>query len=123
MGGQIMWSYVEQMYRGQGSGGTVVTIEEGAMQLALKRAGKGTFEVDWWLETLRQVLEHWGIQHKKWTDPATQVPRLHFSLSATHTQEEEPARAQTPESKIQTRPLPGPLSTRLLTNEQTKDRE
>src|SRR5438105_3020251 len=78
MAQQIMWSYTDRLYRGQAGDGTVVTVTEEAMDVALKKAGKGVFESDWWTETLTVVLEHWGIYGKRWADPATAMPRLHF---------------------------------------------
>ena len=77
----MMWSAWEGLYRGQASNGTVITVDEDAMNVALKQAGKGIFETDWWTETLTRILDHWGIYSKRWTDEITGVPRLHFHLS------------------------------------------
>src|SRR4051794_24149666 len=81
MAQQLMWSQIESLYRGQGTNGTVVTVELDAMDLAQKRAGKSVFDTDWWVETLKQVLDHWGIYSQRWTDAATRMPRVHFSIT------------------------------------------
>ena len=80
MSQQMMWSQREDLYRGQAEDGTVITVDDDAMREALKKAGNGIFESDWWVETLVRVLEHWGIYSKRWLDEATQVPRMHFRL-------------------------------------------
>lgn len=98
MAQQIMWSQVEALYRGQATDGAVVTVAEDAMMLAHRKAGMGVYEADWWVETLTQVLEHWGVYCKRWVDPATQTPRLHFSLGS-------------PKPDIQST---GPLSARIM---------
>jgi hypothetical protein len=99
----MMWSPTEALYRGQASNGTVITVDEEAMHIALKQAGKGIFETDWWVETLTRVLEHWGIFSKRWLDEATRVPRMHFRLAqskSTASSQEQPATT-------------GPLSSRI----------
>lgn len=78
---RIMWSQTESMYRGQSLTGTVITIDEDALSIALKNAGNAVFDTDWWLETLTIVLERWGLNAKQWTDPATQVLRIHFRVT------------------------------------------
>jgi hypothetical protein len=81
MSQQLMWNQIEELYRGQGTNGTVITIESDAMQTALNRAGKAVYDTDWWIETLQNVLEHWGVYSQRWLDVATRVPRIHFSLT------------------------------------------
>src|SRR5687768_3848599 len=77
---QMMWSALESLYRGQATDGTVVTVEEPAMMEALKQAGKGIFDADWWRETLPVVIERWGLTARRWTDEATGMPRAHYRL-------------------------------------------
>ena len=81
MSQKLMWNQIESLYRGQGTNGAVVTVEAEAMDLAMRRAGKTVYDTDWWVETLQNVLEHWGIFGQRWTDAATKVPRRHFSLT------------------------------------------
>jgi hypothetical protein len=82
MPSQMMWNVVERLYRGQATDGTVVTVDESAMQAAQKQAGKGIYETDWWRETLPVTLERWGLVAKRWVDEATGMPRAHYSLGA-----------------------------------------
>jgi hypothetical protein len=77
---QLMWDVLESQYRGQASDGAVLTVEEPAMTEALKQAGKGVFEADWWRETMPVTLERWGITARRWTDEATGMPRVHYRL-------------------------------------------
>ena len=92
--------------------GTVITVEEDAMETALKKAGKSIYESEWWLETLAQVLEHWGIYCKRSVDEATHVPRLRFSMIPPAPKETGTSQAQRPSTY--TTPLnSGPLSSRL----------
>ena len=79
---RIMWSQTEGLYRGQALTGTVLTVDEDALRIALKNAGNAVFDTEWWLETLTIVLERWGLNAKQWTDPATQVLRIHFRVTA-----------------------------------------
>lgn len=97
----MMWSQVEAQYRGQATDGSVITVADEAMQLAHRKAGNSIYECDWWVETLTQVLERWGVYCKRWIDPASQVPRLHFSLGD-------------PKSGVQTTQTTGPLSARIM---------
>jgi hypothetical protein len=97
-----MWSQVEAIYRGQSLSGTVITIDEEALKTALKNAGNSVFDTEWWMETFNVVLERWGLKSKHWTDPATQVLRIHFRMA-----NEAQAAGDT---KVGT----GPLTTRLL---------
>jgi hypothetical protein len=76
-----MWSQVEGLYRGQCPTGTVITIDEDALKVALKNAGNAIFDTEWWIETFTVVLERWGLKSKNWTDPATQVLRVHFRMA------------------------------------------
>ncbi len=103
---QLMWNPNESMYRGQAPNGTVVTVTEEAMAVALKNAGKGVFEPEWWLETLERVLMHWGIASKHWIDEATRVPRVNYSIS------ENAKQIAADDSRFPS----GPLSTRILSN-------
>lgn len=100
---RMMWIQREDAYRGQAADGTVITVAEDAMALAQKKAGNGIYEADWWAETLTRVLEHWGVYCKRWTDPASQVPRLHFTLG-------EPGPDKpTPTGPLSARIMSGPL--------------
>ncbi len=101
----MMWSQREALYRGQASDGTVITVDEDAMQAALKKAGNGIFETDWWVETLARVLERWGVFSKRWLDEATQVPRVHFRFNQP--------RPATPLEEQQIEGT-GPLNARIL---------
>jgi hypothetical protein len=87
MSQQLMWNQIETLYRGQGTNGTVVTVESQALDLALSKAGKTVYDSDWWIETMQRVLEHWGVYTQRWTDSATRVPRLHFSMTESKPQE------------------------------------
>jgi hypothetical protein len=98
---RIMWSQAESLYRGQSLTGTVITIDEDALNTALKHAGNTIFDTEWWLETLTVVLERWGLRSKEWTDPTTQVLRVHIRTAAS----DQPA-----DTGVGT----GPLTTRLL---------
>jgi hypothetical protein len=110
---QLMWNPFESQYRGQASTGEVVTVDEDVMHHALKKAGSGVFEVDWWIESLQDVLQHWGYQAKRWTDPATQMPRVNYSFAARGAapQGEEEHTSSGILHKLTTS---GPLTTRLL---------
>jgi len=96
-----MWSQAESLYRGQSLTGTVITIDEDALNTALKNAGNSIFDTEWWLETLTVVLERWGLRSKEWTDPTTQVLRVHIRTAVS----DQPA-----DTSVGT----GPLTTRLL---------
>src|SRR5687768_788570 len=100
MAQQMMWNAWLETFRGQATDGTIVTVEQEAMDLAHRKAGTAVYESDWWPETLTRVLEHWGIYHKKWTDDDTHTPRLHFTTTV-------------PEKTSETKPASGPLSARL----------
>jgi hypothetical protein len=78
MAQRMMWIQVQSIYRGQATDGTVVTVEADAMDLALKKAGNGIYDSDWWNETLEKVLDHWGISTQRWHDAVTKTPRAHF---------------------------------------------
>ncbi|MDQ5823943.1 MAG: hypothetical protein M3441_06975 [Chloroflexota bacterium] len=105
MARNMMWNELEGQYRGQAEQGEVVTVAEDAMKLAHKRAGNWAFEADWWVETLTEVLEHWGLFSKRWIDPATQVVRVHFTMG-------EPKTGDTkhPSGPLSARIMSGPLS-------------
>jgi hypothetical protein len=111
MAQQMMWSQIDQVFRGQASDGTVITVEEDAMLLAHKKAGNSVYESDWWPETLTRVLEHWGIYGKRWVDDVTFVPRIHFTKGEP---KQQAAQQQQQRS--------GPLSTRLLSSQQDTER-
>src|SRR5438105_10072653 len=116
----LMWNIYESNYRGQAANGTVVTVEEEAMELARKNAGKSVYETEWWVETLERVLEHWGIYTQRWVDDATQNRRINFTL-------EPPKGADKEEKKASEQPSlshssSGPLLNRLVSgNLGTKD--
>ncbi len=100
MAQQMMWNTWQEAFRGQAGDGTIVTVEQEAMDLAHRKAGTSVYESDWWPETLTSILEHWGIYHKKWMDEDTHNPRLHFTTAA-------------PEKASGAKPVSGPLSARL----------
>lgn len=79
---RILWDHVEAHYRAQCNSGVILSIDEDAMLAALKNAGNVVFDTEWWVETLQNVLEHWGLRSKRWTDPATMMPRVHYRLTA-----------------------------------------
>ena len=120
MAQQMMWDVIENVFRAQTSNGSIVTVDQNAMDLAQKKAGKTVYDSDWWVETLLNVLEHWGIHNKRWVDVATQLPRYHFSLDTPQPDTGPMASQQQP--AIPTTPLPsgpiasGPLSNRLNSN-------
>jgi hypothetical protein len=111
---ELMWDQIQSVYRGQASGGVVVLVEEDAMQVALKKAGKSVFETDWWLETLTDVLEHWGIYAKRWVDEATLVPRARFTAG-------EPKQDNPADSGSGSSSTGGPLTTRILSGKLAED--
>lgn len=113
MAQQIMWNQFEGIFRGQASDGTVITIEDEALKMALNKAGNDVFESDWWAETLVRVLEHWGIYGKRWSDDTTHTGRLHFTLG-------EPKAGTGQSGPLTERLLSGPLSTRMLPKEPKK---
>lgn len=76
----MMWNQHQDIYRGQATDGTVVTVDQEVMTLAIKKAGKGVYESDWWVESLERVLSHWGISARRWIDATTHTPRAHFSM-------------------------------------------
>src|SRR5437868_7132102 len=80
MAQRMMWDHITAVYRGQAGNGTVVAVEPAAMDLAHKKAGKVVYDSDWWVESLKVTMEHWGIHGRYWTDGATRVPRANFSL-------------------------------------------
>lgn len=102
-----MWSQAEELYRGQSLTGTVITIDEEALIVALKNAGNTVFDTEWWLETFTVVLERWGLKSKQWTDPATQVLRVHYRMA--NVAQPEPGSTMTPNQTGT-----GPLTTRIL---------
>ena len=103
MAQQMMWNSWQETFRGQATDGTIVTVDQEAMDLAHRKAGTSVYESDWWPETLTSVLEHWGIYHKKWLDEDTHNPRLHFTTTV-------------PEKTSEARPVSGPLSARLTSS-------
>jgi hypothetical protein len=136
MAQQLMWNQIETLYRGQGTGGTVVTVESDAMELAQKKAGKGVYDSDWWVETLLNVLEHWGIYAQRWIDAATRVPRMHFSTTPARvspgtdpTQQpsaQEPPAQQPPVQQPSTTTTPintGSLRERLMTTKKLEPKD
>jgi hypothetical protein len=123
MAQQLMWNQIEALYRGQSTGGTVVTVEADAMELALKKAGKSVYDSDWWVETLLNVLEHWGVYAQRWMDAATRVPRIHFSTTPSRISPgmdptQQPSAQQPPAQQPSTNTTPintGTLRERLMT--------
>jgi hypothetical protein len=109
-----MWNPFEAQYRGQASTGEVVTVDEDVMNHALKKAGTGVFEVDWWIESLQNVLEHWGYQAKRWTDPTTQMPRVNYSFAQRGAVAEGEHTHPTTSGILHKLTNSGPLTTRLL---------
>ena len=108
---QMMWSIRESLYRGQATDGTVVTVEEPAMMEALKQAGKGIYETDWWRETLPVVLERWGLVAKRWTDDATGMPRAHYTLGTP----------SVPRLEDELKHTTGPLNARLIARKKEEE--
>jgi hypothetical protein len=111
---QLMWNPFEGQYRGQASTGVIVTVDEDVMNHAIKKAGTGVFEVDWWVENLQDVLRHWGFESKRWTDPVTQMPRVNYSFApkgAVHSEGEQPS---TTSGLLHRLTNSGPLTTRIL---------
>ena len=127
MAQKLMWSQIESLYRGQGTNGAVVTVEVEAMDVAMRRAGKSVYDSDWWVETLQNVLEHWGIYIQHWTDAATRVPRMHFSVTMPRPGEgpgasQQPSTTSGPLRSMASGPLTsGSLRERLLSNKQEED--
>ena len=113
MAQQMMWNAWQEAFRGQATNGTIVTVEQEAMDLAHRKAGTSVYESDWWPETLTSVLEHWGIYYKKWLDEDTVTPRLHFTTTAPEKSNETRKPASGP---LSARLNSGPLNTRNLTN-------
>ena len=105
---QMMWNYTDEIYRGQADDGTVITVAEDAMRVALLKAGRQIFETEWWVETLTSVLEHWGIHGRRWIDDVTRMPRLDFTLGQPKS---APGQSSGP---LSSRLNSGPLSTRHL---------
>jgi hypothetical protein len=112
---QLMWNPFEGQYRGQASTGEVVTVDEDVMNHAIKKAGSGVFEVDWWIESLQDVLQHWGYQSKRWMDPVTQMPRVNYVFANKGAGSHESEHAHPTTSGILHRlTTSGPLTTRIL---------
>src|SRR5438477_12624003 len=102
MAQQMMWDHILSNYRGQATDGAAVTVEPPAMELASKKAGKTAYDADWWVETVHETLQHWGINVRRWVDAATRMPRLDFTLNNPKSASASPA---TPK---QTAPDPAP---------------
>jgi hypothetical protein len=124
MAQQLMWDQIEAIYRGQATNSALVTVEQDAMDVALRKAGKVIYDSDWWLETLQNVLEHWGIYGKRWVDPATQLQRVHFTLGeprkdtdSGQLQQETPPAEGTRTGPLTERLISGKLTTRDLTKD------
>ena len=124
MSQKLMWNQIETLYRGQGTNGAGVTVEAEALDVAMRRAGKSVYDSDWWVETLQNVLEHWGIYMQRWTDAATRVPRIHFSVSVPRPGvvpggAQQPSTTSGPLKPMTSGPLnTGTLRERLLSNKQ-----
>lgn len=108
---RILWDHVEGRYRGQANSGVILTIDEDAMNKAMKNAGNSVLDTEWWVETLTSVLEHWGLKSKRSSDHITQMPHVHFRLTNEH-----PPLTSGPLNPDSTGPIKGtgPLTTRLL---------
>ncbi len=102
-----MWDVIANLYRGQASDTTAITVEETAMNLALSKAGKSVYDADWWPETLKRILEHWGIYSSTWIDDATRLKRLHFVLGKPKA---EPLGIENASGPLSARILSGPLN-------------
>ena len=100
---QMMWNTIEGKYRGQASDGTLISVDEGAMLEAHKKAGRAVYETDWWTETLVYVLASWGIFGERSYDHTTRLPTVHFKSG-------EPKRSR---NTINLQNASGPLSARL----------
>jgi hypothetical protein len=89
-------------------------VDEDVMNHAIKKAGSGVFEVDWWIESLQDVLQHWGYESKRWMDPATQMPRVNYSFAnkGAASQEEQPNASTS--GFLRKLTTTGPLTTRIL---------
>jgi hypothetical protein len=111
---QLMWNPFEAQYRGQSPTGEVVTVDEDVMNHAIKKAGSGVFEVAWWLESLPDVLQHWGYQEKRWTDPSTRMPRVNYSFAPKGAAAEGDHTQPTTSGFLRKLTTTGPLTTRLL---------
>ena len=110
---RIMWSHVESQYRAQSNAGVIITIDEDAMNKAIKNAGNVVFDTEWWVETLPVVLEHWGLRTKRWLDPTTHMPHIHYRL----TNDRVPTGTTGPLTGEDAVSIPkgtGPLMTRIL---------
>jgi hypothetical protein len=108
-----MWSHVESQYRAQANSGVIITIDEDAMNKAIKNAGNVVFDTEWWVETLPIVLEHWGLRNKRWLDPTTHMPHVHYRL----TNDRVPTGTTGPLNGEDAVSIPkgtGPLMTRIL---------
>ncbi|HEX6605758.1 MAG TPA: hypothetical protein VF276_02475 [Chloroflexia bacterium] len=110
---QLMWNPFEGQYRGQASTGEVVTVDEDVMNQAIKKAGSGVFEVDWWIESRQDVLQHWGFELKRWVDPVTQMPRVNYALGAKGPAPQD-EHGHTTSGILHKLTSSGPLTTRIL---------
>jgi hypothetical protein len=81
MAQRMMWNQFHDIYRGQASDGTVITVDQKVMTMAIRKAGPGVYDSDWWLESLDRVLDHWGIKSRHWMDATTHTPRAHFDFT------------------------------------------
>jgi hypothetical protein len=108
---RIIWNQVEAVYRGQSSTGAVITVDEDALQRALRNAGNAVFDSEWWLESLPVVLERWSLGSRRWMDQVTGMPRVHYRIVT-----DPPPQSRTGPFG-NTGPLikgTGPLTTRIL---------
>ncbi len=78
---RILWSQIDGHYRGQSNAGVILTVDQDAMNMAIKNAGNAVFDTEWWVETLSVVLEHWGLKSKRTLDHTTQMPHVHYRLT------------------------------------------
>lgn len=114
MAQRMMFDQIEHVYRGQATDGTVITVKEDGMDLALRKAGKAVFETDWWSESQTAILEHWGLYGKRWIDDATKMPRLTFVVGEPKKGIVMPQNPTGPlSSRLQSKSQSGPLSARI----------
>lgn len=88
---QLMWTAMEARFRGQATNGSIVTVTQDALDMALKHAGRQVYETDWWVETLPQVIQNWGIYYRQTLDKATFNHCVDFSHESFETAAPEPA--------------------------------
>ncbi len=91
MAQQLMWLVMDARYRGQATNGSIVTVTQDALDIAQKNAGRQVYETDWWVETLPQVIQNWGIYFKQVLDRTTLNHCVDFSHAPFDDAAPEPA--------------------------------